>query len=60
MTIKLIFEIAEADKPDYVVFKRTAMAIIEREEEPSVQAEKRQEAESAGEGPEDKPIPKIE
>ncbi|MCK4850879.1 MAG: CvpA family protein, partial [Phycisphaerae bacterium] len=60
VTIELIFDIAEGDVPDYVVFKRTAMAIIEREEEPSVQAEKRQEDESAGEGPEDKPIPKIE
>ncbi len=63
VTIELIFEIAKGDEPDYVVFKRTAMAnveIIKPKEEPSVEAEKRQEGDSGSEGPEDKPIPKIE
>ena len=61
-TIKLIFEITEADKPDYVVFKRKAMraeGIIETVEKGSTQgptgqqAEKRQEGDSGSEeGPE--------
>jgi hypothetical protein len=55
VTIKLIFEIAEEDKPDYVVFKRTAMRdvrIIETVEKGSRQGPTGQKGESGAEGPE--------
>lgn len=50
-TIKLIFEITEGDDPDYVVFKRTAMRTIPREEKPAEQTEKSGKSESGGENP---------
>ena len=40
-TIELIFEIAETDKPDYVVFKRTAMMTVQGGEKPAEQTEKK-------------------
>ncbi len=63
VTIELIFEIAGEDKPDYVVFKRTAMkdvGVIKTVEKGSTQGPTGEEAESADEGPKDKPIPEIE
>lgn len=53
VTVKLIFEIAEEDEPDYVVFKRTAMKnvqIIKSAEKDSAKAETQEKGESQGNG----------